>query len=741
MTNVPLPTIQAPRPIIATLRQIAAWDLEHLKDTFEIKASVPALQRGLVWSPQQVELLWDSILRGFPIGSLVVSARLDSQERSGRTGITHHLLDGQQRCNAITLGFHDSFSDISGEVRGNESRSILWLDIAPEGIPDAPEDYEASHKQIPANSTREFLTRVTTKAHPWGYTPDDDVKRIPAAASRDALEWVYTKRPEKRPDPEDLLPWSSNAPVPMAWLLEAARNSYGAQDFWSHIIQRLELQDTQLAHLERKHRWTQLALYKLKLDAQAIGLERIHLSVRRVLETQIVILEAPVDIIAPSRQENAHTSETNISSIEHLFHRLNRQGTVLDGEELAYSLIKAYWPMAADMVENVKPRRVPASKLVTLAIRAALTQSKDDKVARGLSIPRLRAIANHTREGDRETRERIEAFLGCGENGARSQRLASACRRVDGWLIYHPDNHPHGLPAVLVSAIARNSADCYALFLCLADRLGDISDIEDRSWKQWMPGIATLLHWFAKPGEQLEIADRLLASMRGKLSPLALRDGLQNQRERLIYPPPSQELEFLLHLPDDAKLGQWRWWPGVIDPGHDEHGHQRETEWRVFFESTAWSREKLLYAQRSFLSERFEGYDPSRRDLWADHNRPWDFDHLHASAYFYNAKSGGYAAVCREWGNCIGNLRAWPFEDNRSDNKVKLEQKLADDPQKAAWSFINPEDIHAFSHGDSARHDQKAAHALCQAIKKRYLAIYEEWYSSTRIAEILPANS
>jgi len=94
--------------------------------------------------------------------------------------------------------------------------------------------------------------------------------------------------------------------------------------------------------------------------------------------------------------------------------------------------------------------------------------------------------------------------------------------------------------------------------------------------------------------------------------------------------------------------------------------------------------------------------------------------------------------VCREWGNCIGNLRAWPFEDNRSDSKEKLDEKMADDPQKAAWSFISPEDIQAFSHGDSARHDQKAAHALCHAIKKRYLAIYEEWYSSSRIAQLLP---
>ena len=37
-----------------------------------ILAEVPILQRGLVWDQSQIELLWDSILRGIPIGSIVL---------------------------------------------------------------------------------------------------------------------------------------------------------------------------------------------------------------------------------------------------------------------------------------------------------------------------------------------------------------------------------------------------------------------------------------------------------------------------------------------------------------------------------------------------------------------------------------------------------------------------------------------------------------------------------------------
>ena len=37
-----------------------------------VRAELPALQRGSVWGPAQVETLWDSIMRGVPIGSFML---------------------------------------------------------------------------------------------------------------------------------------------------------------------------------------------------------------------------------------------------------------------------------------------------------------------------------------------------------------------------------------------------------------------------------------------------------------------------------------------------------------------------------------------------------------------------------------------------------------------------------------------------------------------------------------------
>ena len=52
-----------------TLQEIADWQLYPEKT----KVELPSIQRGFVWKPKQVEDLWDSLLRGYPIGSFLFS--------------------------------------------------------------------------------------------------------------------------------------------------------------------------------------------------------------------------------------------------------------------------------------------------------------------------------------------------------------------------------------------------------------------------------------------------------------------------------------------------------------------------------------------------------------------------------------------------------------------------------------------------------------------------------------------
>ena len=64
------------------------WANKYLKNV-----CIPDIQRGLVWNAAQIEVFWDSLLRGIPIGIFTVV------ENAGEK----MLLDGQQRWHAIQL--------------------------------------------------------------------------------------------------------------------------------------------------------------------------------------------------------------------------------------------------------------------------------------------------------------------------------------------------------------------------------------------------------------------------------------------------------------------------------------------------------------------------------------------------------------------------------------------------------------------------------------------------------------
>jgi hypothetical protein len=149
------------------------------------------------------------------------------------------------------------------------------------------------------------------------------------------------------------------------------------------------------------------------------------------------------------------------------------------------------------------------------------------------------------------------------------------------------------------------------------------------------------------------------------------------------------------------------------------------------------NRELLLYAQRDFLWRRFQDYDPARKDLWEAHNRPWDFDHILASRYFYNRKDQrDYTRVCGKWGYSIGNLRAWPFEENRSDQDVTASDKIETDEQRID-SFLTKEEVKAFSGGDRSRNDEATAREFVANCRNRLLRIYREWYESVDVVRLL----
>jgi len=701
------------------LLEVAAWENAELREESRnnIIVGVPALQRGLVWKPQQVELLWDSILRGFPIGSLVICKIIEVQNRKQSKDITHHLLDGQQRCNAITLGFSNPFAD---PTKSHEAKAILWLDLAPDGTKFPGRE----HSRIPSNSTRQFLVRVTTSAHPWGFNATDEAGRLSVSEMRRAIEQARGET-IKKPLPSELFPSASNVPVPFGLLLEAHRKAGDKEerDFWNFVINKLETYN---------YRWARLAIDYIKQDDNSRQKSKIFNSIKRAGNTRLVLLKVPDDLLGVSE----------IANMEQLFFRLNRQGTRLEGEELAYSMIKAYWPevvAAIDEIDAKKMRRFPASRLVTLGFRAAL--SDRTKIAAPLGIPQLRSIAAATQHGARDEnidrRKTIQRYFGINEQGEfqGNSRLLEVCEIIQKWLMFDKVGNPKGVPPEVLSAFAKDSPDIYLTLMLLCDH---ISDPMDERWNPLIIGVATLIHWFAC-GDKSRIANMLRTKIDGKKTFFEIREATReaiNEAMRdglIIEPQDPSAIGGVINFKemDESSIANWKRYLLFEKIPTDSN------KWMQFFNQTKGNRGLLLYAQREFLANRFQEYDPARIDLWEDTNRPWDYDHLHPNKFVAN-QQGKYISICREWQNCIGNLRAWPFEDNRADGADRANVKIQSDEDKTN-SLITETDLSAFSKS-GARKNFEDAQELCEAIKERYIRIYRVWHDAVCISDLIQKN-
>jgi len=315
-----------------SLKNIAAWGLKSCWKEGTPYAALPPIQRGFIWKPEQIERLWDSIVQGFPIGSLLLETGKFENWHSydGMNERSAHpewqLLDGQQRATSIIKGFHDIW-----RCDNNDAVSALWVDLAPEGM---------------EQTDRRFLFRLVTKSHPWGYKKSDPSQPLSASASHKALEkfrelngYDNQKRAHKF-NISEVFPWDAHAPVPLALLL----NVINAEDVPEKL--RGELNKTcmwQNAH--GKH----IAHFDNVEEILSNPNEQFY-SLISGLKSAMETLQIPAPVLNVHVGDHAAPDEYHPTF--NLFKRVNSGGTTLSNEEIQYSLLKSVWPKAPDIIEK-----------------------------------------------------------------------------------------------------------------------------------------------------------------------------------------------------------------------------------------------------------------------------------------------------------------------------------------------------------------------------------------------------
>lgn len=576
------------------LKEIASW-IENNSDV-----EIPALQRGLVWKPSQVELLWDSILRGFPIGSFMLSEK-DEQKNS------YYLMDGQQRFNAIAIGYN--------KIRKEQSPAILWLDIEP---------------KTDVKTTRAYWVKVTTSSHPWGFKNDDDCNKLSAPERRDAIEKYEFK--EETNIYNDIInlketwPYCAKCPIPLFIFLNA--NADSKEKFVQDVIAGIEKYKEEFSYLK-----------KIEIDTIKEKVGALYEPFKRLKEYRVSVNILSREVISQESDRTSSNSET--TTLETLFTRLNTGGTRISQEDLSYSAIKAYWPEIKDLNDELASSYMKPEKLAMFVFRLMQTLDGKDSLTNDLSLKQIRLLAS-----DETKKAKIIEFY-------KSEQLNKVLSIIDKWLGIKEENDTH-TPVLFRTKIVSDSPDLYMLLMYLANKYPNIDTIV-------MRGLAFYLHWFAlKPKE---CANLVYKNCKDEISIERIDKALYAAMDKgvLLRPYSMAEItDFDIHACQDGNYGAKYW----------------NQPWWAFLLHAFWKKELLLYAEREYLNTHFNLYcNPAKYGMWDDHSSPWDYDHITPRDWMSNKHNAKYMRYCQYWRDNIGNLAAIPFEVNRAkSNGINYEE-------------------------------------------------------------------
>lgn len=720
--------------LLLSARQIASWQFPALGEAGTLRAVLPALQRGAVWQARQVEELWDSLARGFPIGAFLL-APFDEQRgtkafryatiEGPQITPTHHLLDGQQRSNAIALGFWNPWQIASSMA----ATAALWIDLEP----------PAGRAQ----DDREFVFRLLTRAHPWGYRWDrlaDGGTRLSAQQTREASaaykdaavgeNWTETRDiPITR-----AWPWDARAAVPLPLLIEAIVAGGDVRVSLLDALHRLPFWKPETANIGGVG-WTS-RVDKLLGARSGTGKEQVDRVIGAVqglvtdcgaIQYRIPSMVLPrLDRFDASPFHGTANSEEEAElqdPIETLFIRVNSAGTPLVGEELIYSILKSSWPDAEKHIDKMEVRLAVPSRIVTLAARLVMAKEMTYETRPPISpdVRRFRRLIRGVDITCKQFRKKLVKFFASGEAG----NIFRAARDL---LVLN--NAGCRLPPVLAGDIARRSPDTLFLLLRWVQRMQaeGYNPLErDAAATLRVLGAVTALSWFAERENQCltQAWPKLQAATgNGLKSFFSSRffgycQPLSSGRIGLVPIVPPEVLENAIHAnvlghgfgsPGGQHWQNWTWsfltdtplthsrlgtklhpwyrktlgklWhrDDLAAEGSDGDTVQAEKfqdAWRLFAKRLSAERGLLLFAQRQRLVDWFPAYDPTSFDQREEADRPWDFDHIHPHSHIDKKKN--VPQLIRDWHGSIGNLRAWPLQANRGDGADPPRVKLSED--------------------------------------------------------------
>lgn len=617
-----------------TIEDISAWMLGG--DGSKVK--LPAIQRGFVWRVEQIENLWDSIFRGYPVGSFLLS----------RTGDSYELFDGQQRATSIALGFYDPWGRHQDLDRIGNAKALptVWVDLDP-----------VSEGRFIGADGSEHLFRVLTKSHPWGYRASSSRDRLSLRDRTAAWEQMATEDVQEYSKllPSMRLPYAARVPVPLCFLFSAYRSTEDSTGFREAVLGRCASisESFHPGYLDGN------VDYHTALETLPAAVwEKWRDAVSRVLDPESYCVPA---VVLPNEVMNRACDVVTDEKAKDptLFVRLNAGGTNLQGEDLIYSIFKAYYPNGQELVEEVSSavfNLIAPSRIIVLTARLVLSELSKGKYQKNLTSRVFQA------------KIREEAFRR-GMDEMVEGRMARLMKQVIE-ILRMDDGEDRFVPDIVVKMFVKDSTEGIMLLLNflksgpevdaelkkaigrklfrnywfgnLADMAKDSKDWEASATREfWMGGTppSGWAHQFP-----LLPPDRLEEFLLGRIRPVERIDrGLREE--------------------DADTKDIWQFFLDRIGP---ENATAIPERWREFVDrvlSSGGYRGKtlILLAQRHYIRAAFPDFN-QLEDL-DDTSTPWDWDHIYPWSWTW----GGWS-IEKDLVSMSGNFRAMSLVGNRSEN-------------------------------------------------------------------------
>ncbi|MEJ7136883.1 DUF262 domain-containing protein [Amphibiibacter pelophylacis] len=617
---------------------------------------LPPIQRSLVWNNAQIINYWDSLLRGYPGGTMLVHQLSPGKKGIDFEGKTHDvgendylLFDGQQRMSALLLGY--GTGPLSGHLK-------LWVDLG---------------KKPEKSSDLKFQLRVTSAGQPFGYQKNNPSQKIDLDTRRKKWnEWQSESAPSeafKSVTGRDLL--SGVIPIELSKLLGA--------------------QSVENIHQMIRSEYSEDALLDLSMDDANDFFK--HLAKLKKTKTLFQIVSK--NII------------NNSEDYSRLFARLGQGGTRLSDNELAYSIIKNEIPEVREGMQDVVKKSGRLASDVDLALAGLRVTKMEpyeidwdgdwEKYSRPNPASTLAVLRDK-----KQVRDKYEEFI-CEQDG--NFHYAEIVSQIRDELEYDTVKNPNGLPKILLAQLPKALIEVLVLFF------GNREDSANQPLKANKSLLGFVLAWLGFVHNHDKAADAIFykySDSKPKLHFTAdsLRDFFAHIAESgaaYQIPHAADIKKFSDDLIERKAESQLRSYNErfLLRPIESADSYDRKLDFerigatlRVLSSDQNSIKRILLWLQRKYIQNNSPNYDPTSE---RDEDLPIDLDHVIPNSNFgyHWAGRGGYLAdefvndaklldYFRSYrgliGNSLGNFRWLDSSENRGrgDSGISIDQEALD---------------------------------------------------------------